>query len=113
MWAVPKNAPHKEEAIKFLLSLNKPSFSEMWVRYTKCPTGVTGNLTDVEFGTDKIENFSSYIQETYGIHTYLQEDNYSKALGLKNIKVPGYVHEVLMGELTADEAMRKIRSQLR
>ncbi len=54
MWAVPKNAPHKEEAIKFLLSLNTPSFSEMWVRYTKCPTGVTGNLTDVEFGRIKL-----------------------------------------------------------
>lgn len=113
MWAVPKNAPHKEEAIKFLLSLNKPSFSEMWVRYTKCPTGVTGNLTDVKFGSDKVENFSSYIQETYGTHAFLQEDNYSRALGLNNIKVPGYVHEVLMGELTADEAMRKIRNQLR
>lgn len=113
MWAVPKNAPHKEEAIKFLLSLNKPSFSEMWVRYTKCPTGVTGNLTDVKFGTDKVENFSSFIQETYGNHTYLQEDNYSKVLGMRNIKVPGYVHEVLTSKLTADEAMRKIRSQLR
>lgn len=113
MWAVPKNAPHKEEAIKFLLSLNNPSFSEMWVRYTKCPTGVIGNLADVKFGTDKVENFSSYIQTKFGTHTFVQEDNYSKAFGLSNINVPGYVHEVLMGELLADQAMQKIRSQLR
>lgn len=113
MWAVPKNAPHKEEAIKFLLSLNKPSFADMWVRYTKCPTGVVGELSEVKFGKDRVENFASFVQSKFGVHTFIQEDNYSKALGLKNVKVPGYVHEVLMGELTADHAMSKIRNQLK
>ncbi len=112
MWAVPKNAPHKEEAIKFLISLNQPSFADMWVRYTKCPTGITGSLTGVNFGADKIENFSYYIQNKFGTHTFLQEDANSKFFGVANAKVQDYIHEVLLGDMTADEAMRKIRNQL-
>jgi ABC-type glycerol-3-phosphate transport system substrate-binding protein len=52
MWAVPKNAPHKDMAVKFLLSMTKPDVAEKWTRYTKCPTGLKGTITNVSFGRD-------------------------------------------------------------
>lgn len=113
MWAIPKNAPHKEEAIKFLLSFSTPSFSELWVRTTKCPTGVTGNLTKIEFGDDAFETFTSTIQKNYGIRLYTQDAGSARQYGLINIDVPSYNHEVITGELTADEAIRLIKAQLK
>lgn len=113
MWAIPKNAPHKEEAIKFLLSFSTPTFSEAWVRTTKCPTGVTGNLTSVEFGSDDFENFSTYIQKTYGIEMYTQDAGSTRQYGKENTSVSNYIHEVITGELTADQAIKLIRSQLK
>jgi len=41
--AVLKNSPHRDQAVKLLMSLNKPDVAEKWARYTKSPTGVKGN----------------------------------------------------------------------
>lgn len=51
-WAVPKNSPHREEAIKYLLFLNKPDYAEKWSRYTKCPTGILGSVSSTAMGMD-------------------------------------------------------------
>jgi hypothetical protein len=40
MWGVLKNSPNRDEAVKFLLAMNTPDIAEMWVQYTKCPTGI-------------------------------------------------------------------------
>ncbi len=57
IWAVLKKSPHREQAVRFLLSLNKPDVAEEWSRNTKSPTGIKGNLTTYNFGLDKFENY--------------------------------------------------------
>jgi ABC-type glycerol-3-phosphate transport system substrate-binding protein len=64
-WTIPKNAPHKEQAIKLMMYWCRPEISELWVRYTRCPSGVKGNITSAEFGTDPFESFLYTIENTY------------------------------------------------
>jgi ABC-type glycerol-3-phosphate transport system substrate-binding protein len=112
MWAVLKKAPHKEEAIKFLLAMNKPAMAEMWVRYTKCPTGIKGNLTGVSFGKDQYENFSYHVQDVYKTNTYRYYESSAWVLNKKNDKTPIFFNEVIEGKLTAAEAMHRIRQSI-
>lgn len=112
MWAVLKNAPHKEEAIKFLLAMNKPEMAERWVRYTKCPTGIKGNLTGVSFGNDQFEDFSYHVQDKYGLNTYRYYETSAWVLDLAHEETPIYFGEVFRGEMTAKEAMRLIRNNI-
>jgi hypothetical protein len=111
-WGVLKNAPHRDEAIKFMLAMNKPSTSEIWVRYTKSPSGIKGNLTGLSFGTDQFENFSSYIQNTYRQFSYKMVESSWLILGSSHNDSPNYYTEVMEGKLTAKEAMRLIRNNL-
>jgi ABC-type glycerol-3-phosphate transport system substrate-binding protein len=112
MWAVLKNAPHKEEAIKFLLAMNKPEMAEMWVRYTKCPTGIKGNLTGVSFGQDQFENFSYHVQNVFKTNTYRYYESSAWVLNKQNDKTPIFFNEVIEGRLSASEAMRQIRHSI-
>ena len=41
-WAVPKNAPHRDQAIRFLLQLNSINFASKLVKVAKAPCGVKG-----------------------------------------------------------------------
>jgi len=112
MWGVLKNSPNKEQAIKFLLAMNQPSMAELWVRNTKSPTGIKGNLADVSFGTDQFENFSYQLKTTYGSNTYKNQENSSMIFNQKFSLEPNYFMEVLTGEITANEAMKRIRSKM-
>jgi hypothetical protein len=111
-WGVLKNAPHREEAIKFMLAMNKPNTSEMWVRYTKSPSGIKGNLTGLSFGSDQFENFSSHIQTTYKQYSYKMLESSWLILGAANNNSPNYYTEVMEGKLSAREAMQLIRKNL-
>jgi len=51
-WAVLKNAPGRDAGIKLLQYWSQPSIAEKWVRYTKSPTGLGGNLYDPVYGRD-------------------------------------------------------------
>lgn len=113
MWGVPKNAPHREEAIKFLLAMNKPLIAEMWVRYTKCPTGIKGNLTGVSFGKDQFENFSYHVQDVYKKRTYRYSENSSWILDKQNEKTPVFFSDVLQGKMTAIDAFNKIKKSIK
>jgi ABC-type glycerol-3-phosphate transport system substrate-binding protein len=112
-WAVLKKSPHKEEAIKFLLAMNKPSMADAWARYTKCPTGIKGSLSDVTFGSDQFENFAYHIQDKYKNKQYgyngsgkmVLDDRFPQSASL-------YFTEVIEGVLTAKEAMNKIRQSV-
>ncbi|MDA3894298.1 MAG: ABC transporter substrate-binding protein [Salinivirgaceae bacterium] len=108
MWGVLKKSPNKQAAIDFLLAMNKPDVAEMWVQYTKCPTGIKGKLTDVSFGTDQFENFSSSIQTKFGSNTYKPTaESFQYITG--SINKNTYYVEVMLGEITADEAIQNIR----
>ncbi len=114
MWAVPKNAPHKDMAVKFLLSMTKPDVAEKWTRYTKCPTGLKGTITNVSFGRDHFEEFTSTINAKYGSKklSFNYLDN-NLVLGASKRGVNLRTIDVATGAMTADEAIADIRKQLR
>jgi hypothetical protein len=111
-WGVPKNAPNKDEAVKFLLAMNKPSMAEVWVRTTKCPTGIKGNLSNATFGADKFESFSAHVQSTYGLNTYRYFESSAWFLDEKNSETENYFKPILEGDITASEAMKRIRKSI-
>jgi len=112
MWGVLKNAPHRDEAVKFLLSMNTPSMSEMWVRYTKCPTGIKGNLTGVSFGKDQFENFSFHIQDTYKTNSYRYSESSAWILDKRNEKTKVFFTEVIQGKMTASQAFSQLKRSI-
>lgn len=113
IWAVLKNAKHKKNAIDFLLNWNTPSVAERWSNDTKCPTGIKESFASGSFGSDKFSLFTKHIDTKYGSHKYEFNGNSRYILGFKNKNNPNYFNEVARGEMSADEAMRKIRSQLK
>jgi hypothetical protein len=113
MWAVLKNSPNKDEAVKFLLDMNKPDIAEMWVQYTKCPTGIKGKLTDVSFGSDQFETFSFNVQKIYGNNTYNYTEVLSEFITGNSENLSTHYRDVLLGNISADEAMVDIRSQIK
>ncbi|MDA3818603.1 MAG: extracellular solute-binding protein [Prolixibacteraceae bacterium] len=112
-WGVPKDAPHKEEAVKFLLAMNKPTISEMWSRYTKCPTGIKGNLSNAALGGDQFEEFARYVQDDFGTNTYRYYETSAWVLNDQHTGTPIYFREVIEGKMTAEEAMAGIRNSIR
>jgi ABC-type glycerol-3-phosphate transport system substrate-binding protein len=112
-WAVPKNAPHREEAIKYLLFLNKPDYAEKWARYTKCPTGILGSVSSSALGMDHFEEFNYYIEKKYGLRKFNFIDDAEPILGNSRKKIKIFMPEVAFGQMTADEAMAEIRKELK
>jgi len=114
MWAVPKNAPHKEEAIKFILFMTNPDVAEKWNRYTKCPTGLKGNITSVSLGNDHFEEFTSTINSKYGsrkLSFNILDNNLVLGISRQNVKLHSI--DVATGIMTADEGIADIRKQLK
>jgi len=112
MWGVLKKSPNKEHAIKFLLDMTKPTMAENWVRNTKCPTGIKGSLADANFATDQYEAFSTHLQKTYGSNTYKMSENSSFIFGSEFSNENNYFLEVISGDISADQAMELIQSNL-
>ena len=113
MWAVLKKAKHRDEAVKFLLAMNKPSFADQWVRYTKCPTGIKGSFTDSSFGKDQFELFTNHIAKRYGTRKYPLAANSEHILGISRKEIPNYYEEVIFGKISADDAIKKMRAALK
>jgi len=111
-WGVLKNAPHRDEAVKFLLAMNKPSMAESWTRTTKCPTGIKGDLSNIAFGADQFENFSAHIQKNYGTKTFRYFESSAWFLDDKHSSTPNYFDEVIEGKMSAKEAITKIRNSI-
>jgi len=111
-WGVLKNAPNRDEAVKFLLAMNKPEVAETWGRFTKCPTGIKGKLSNVTFGGDQFENFSKYIQTHFGTNTYRYYASSAWVLDDSHATTPIFYTEVITGKMTAKAAMEKIRSSI-
>jgi ABC-type glycerol-3-phosphate transport system substrate-binding protein len=111
-WAVPKNAPHKDEAIKLMLFWSTQEMAEKWVRYTKCPTAVKGSLTATSLGLDQFEDFQYYVTKKYGLHMLNPVDN-GYYFGAKNASIQIPVMDILEKKQTVKEVMKNIRKQIK
>ncbi len=63
-WAVMKNAPGREAGIHLLEFWSRPCIAERWVRYTKCPAGLRGDLYDPGFGDDIFASYQGRLART-------------------------------------------------
>ena len=112
MWAVPKNAPHKDEAIKVMLAMNSSKVAEKWIRYTKCPTGIKGKLASVSMGVDHFENFTYYIQEKYR-NKQITFSASQHIFGYEKRWNSNYAVEVMQRKITPEKAMEEIKNVLK
>lgn len=113
MWVVPKNAQHPEAAIDFLMAMNQPKVADKWVRYAKSPTGIKAELASSSMGGDQFENFINAIDEKYGERKITLAGNSQYIFDAERRFSENYGHEVMSGEITADEAIKAIRDNFR
>ena len=107
-WAILKNSPHKDEAIKLMMYWCKPFVAEKWVRYSKSPSGVKGNLTTSSFGFDPWETYSYKMEEKYK-GNLIKDEDIEYMVGEKNKNTILKIKEVIEGRLTAKEAFNEFK----
>lgn len=110
-FAVLRDAPNRDLAIELLLWWSRPQVAERWVRYTKTPTGLRGNLASATLGEDMYERFNSHMRERYG-----SQVQYSATAGyllgsecaLVQPEVDAILRRVITGRATARQAYDQI-----
>jgi hypothetical protein len=110
-WAVMKDAPHREAAIRLMMSMSTPKVAERWVQYTKTPTGIAGDVSKATMGSDAYEVYQRTMSEKYG-RAMQYTFNAAYLLGTNNTLLQKDIVDVLWklleGKLTADEAQHSI-----
>lgn len=115
-FAVMKNSPHREDAIKLLMYWSQPKIAEKWVEYTKTPTGLKGNLSTADLADDRVEQFQAEIGKKYGGNIHLWSDSMGYVFGphvaLRTFILNPLIH-LLDGEMTAQEAYEALLKEAR
>ncbi|MCD4796502.1 MAG: ABC transporter substrate-binding protein [Candidatus Cloacimonetes bacterium] len=110
-WAVLKDSPNKEEAIKLLMFWSRPQIAEKWVRYAKAPTGLAGNISSSDIGNDPFDQFLIKIADKYGSNIHYS-DNAGYILGKENQLLQQDINEkllqILEGKITAQQVYSEI-----
>ncbi len=113
-WAVMKNSPNRKTAIQLLMAWCEPRVAEKWVRYTKNPTGIKGNLSEATLGTDVYEQYQAYMTNKYGERVH-HSANADYLLGRQNAHLQEEINDnirlILCGEITAQKAYDAIVTQ--
>ena len=105
VWAVMKNSPNRDAAIRLMQFWSRPEIAEKWVRYTKSPTGLTGNLYDPQYGDDLFANY----QRKLIANRTLQPDFFTEENSHHPVRtISNFIHPLLHGELTSEEAYIQI-----
>jgi len=115
-WAVMKDAPNKEEAIKLLMFWSRPQVAEKWIRYAKAPTGIIGHVSTLDIADDQFGQFQAKITDKYSgkIH-YSANTGY--IFGKENQLLQKDINEkliqLLTGEITAQQAYDEIMAEVK
>lgn len=119
MFAVAKNSPVKDEAIKLLMTFSTPNTAEKWIRYAKGPSGIKGNISEsgsISKNTDQFDNFISYITNKYGGNVF-DSKTVDYVLGDKykdlTLKFNQYLAAVVDGKMTANTAYSRILADMK
>lgn len=119
MFAVAKDSPVRDEAIKLLMTFSTSDTAEKWVKYAKAPSGIKGNLStagDASGKTDQFDNFITYISNKYAGNVF-DSKTVDYVLGKKykdfTLQFSKYLGAVMDGKITADEAYEKIISDMK
>ncbi len=103
VWAVFKNATHRNQAIDLLKYISSNDVAERWLSTTYNPTGLKVKLKATDFGANDIEKFNNYIEQKYGDN--LKNFDLEDLLFGKEMKLEPY--KVLMGINSAEEYYSK------
>ena len=113
-WAVMKDSPNRKAAISLIMFWSRPQVAEKWVRYTKNPTGLRGNLDNAQLGSDLYEKFQFDIIRKYGSKLDYRADA-AYIFGNKNAhlstKIDQLLRMLLTGNMTAQQAYNDIVGQ--
>ena len=112
-WAVLKNAPHRDQAIRLLLSFNKPDISERWARYTHSPTGIKGKILSNAFGLNNFEKYQVVMDKKYGKRKFNVFNNSAFCFGREHANDSNWCVDVMEGRYTADQAIKMIKRDLK
>jgi len=104
VWAVMKNSPNRDAAVKLMQFWSRPEIAEKWVRYTKNPTGLKGNLYDPEYGLD---NFAEY-QRKLAKNRNLRPDVFTLKEACAINRTFETLPSLLYGKISAAEAFQTI-----
>lgn len=108
VWAVMKNSPNREAAIRLMQFWSRPEIAEKWIRYTKSPTGLAGNLYDPEYGNDL---FAEY-QRKLALNRTLKPDIFMSESDRSPINsIIRSLRPLLRNEISAEEAYRKFEEK--
>lgn len=113
-WAVMKDSPNREAAISLVMYWSRSQVAEKWVRYTKNPTGLQGNLDSAVLGSDLYEQFQFDIIKKYGSNLdYCADAAY--IFGNKNAylgpRIDQLLRMLLTGKISAQQTYNDIVEQ--
>jgi ABC-type glycerol-3-phosphate transport system substrate-binding protein len=115
-WAVMKDSPHREAAVRLVMSMSTPKVAERWVQYTKTPTGLAGDVSKATMGSDVYEVYQRTMSEKYG-RPMQYSFNAAYLLGTNNTLLQKDIVDVLWklleGSVTADEAQHSILAKMK
>lgn len=115
-WAVMKDSPQRNAAVRLVMSMSTPRVAEKWVQYTKTPTGVQGEFSKATMGSDVYEVYQRTLSEKYSSRVQYSF-NAAYLLGRKNSLLQNVIVDLLWklleGKITADEAQKSILSKMR
>jgi ABC-type glycerol-3-phosphate transport system substrate-binding protein len=107
-WAVMKNSPSRDLGIELMRFWCSPEVAQKWIRYTKCPTGLSGNFYDSEYGLDVFPIFQKKLisGRTPQMDVMLLGKEKSPIFAIWD-----YILPVLNGEMTTDEVLMEMKGQ--
>jgi ABC-type glycerol-3-phosphate transport system substrate-binding protein len=119
MFAVAKDSPVRDEAVKLLMAFSTPNVAEKWVRYAKGPSGIKGNISSpgtVSQASDQFDRFISSITAKYGGNVF-DSKTVDYILGAQyrdlTLKFSMHLADVMDGKATAAEAYQAILSDMK
>ena len=111
-----KDSPHREAAIRLIMSMSTSKVAERWVQYTKTPTGLAGDVSKATMGSDVYEVYQRTMSEKYGSRVQYSF-NAAYLLGKDNTllqkDIVGVLWKLLEGKITADQAQDSILAKMK
>ncbi len=111
IFVVPKNCANPEAGKRFIKFITSNETADKWVKYSKCPTGLKNTISYTDFGQDKYEKYFRHLQKKYGNNQV--DVNLANLLFNTNANIDFHYTEVLEGKISASEALRLLKMQIR
>lgn len=110
-WAVMNNSPNRDIAIELLKFWSRPEVAEKWVRNTKSPSGLNGNLYNPNYSDDTLGQYQEAMTKQNYRYIYAPRkviNSFWPRSLLSGSEFHRKVQAILAGERTAQEIYNEI-----